>query len=114
MTWLKRAWAWLTHNLWVLAVAAGAMLGAGVLWQYRKGRILKLEDDVALEQARAKVAALDARRAALAAQSDADQAALDRLAKDRAALKVEAAAIVQRVDRMDGPDLERAFRELYR
>lgn len=113
MSWLKEAWAWLCRNVWAVVVALVAMLGAGIFWQYRKGKILKLEDQVALEKARRQLAALDARRKELEKQSNGKAVEIEALRVQRMNVKREVVQTVEKVGAMTDAEVESAFQDLY-
>lgn len=119
MTWaamllgLKRAGSWLKANVWALVTALVAMLGAGIFWQYHRGRIRSLEDQRVMDKARGEVAALDARRKVLAEQAVENAAAIAEIQETRVELQRQTVAIEQEVSGMSDSEVEAAFRDLY-
>lgn len=111
--WFKRAGDWFKKYVKPLAVALVAMLGAGIFWKYHRGKIRSLEDQAAIEKAHRKVAALDARREALAERAAENAEAITAIQSEREAVQREAVALESEVADMSPDELENAFRELY-
>ncbi len=110
---VKAAGKWLASNVWVVVVALVAMLGAGVFWGYHRGKIRKLEDEKAIAEAHAKVAALDAEREALEERREENADRIAELRKERRILQEDIVSIQGDVAVMDDDELEAAFRDLF-
>lgn len=113
MSLLKRAASWLGQNLWALAGFVIAALGAGVLWNLHRGRVRRLEDEVAIKDAVRKVTALDSRRQALAERADENRVEIEAVQAERVEIVRSAVAVERRVEGMSDDDLEAEFRRLY-
>ncbi len=113
MTAIRKAFAWIGRNVWALVVALVAILGAGIAWEYHKGKIRSLEDAKAIEEARAAVAALDAERIALAERKVENKKRIYELRVERREIQAELVGLDQDVAAMSDAEVEAAFRELY-
>lgn len=110
---LAEVWAWLKK--WGLAIAGvlAAILGAGIVWDASKRRTARLADELAVEKARRKVAALDAQRAALDARDEAHVEEIKRIETERQVIARETVALDRDVAAMSDEEVERAFRDLF-
>lgn len=113
MTRLRVVWAWLKSNAVALLVGLVAILGAGWLWGLHRGRVRRLQDEVAIEKAHRRVAALDARREALREQGEAAAAEIAKLEAERVEVQRQTVALSEEVSEMSDEEVERAFRDLY-
>lgn len=93
MTAIKAAWAWLRK--WGLAIAGILLLalGAGWLWRRKQRELGRVRDQLAVEESRREIAALQAQRDAVLARVDEHEpevAAIDRQLADNRRRIVEA------------------------
>ena len=110
---LKKVWAWVKANVVGLLVGLVAVLGAGWLWGYHRRRVRSLEDELAVERAQRRVAALDARRKALEERGAEAAAELAALESERREVQRQTVALAGDVAALSDEEVERAFRDLY-
>lgn len=110
---LAEGWAWFKKWAWAFALGLTAILGAGIAWDASRRRTARLADELAVEKARRKVAALDARRAALDEADEGAKAEIATIREERAAIAREIVALDNDVAAMSDEEVERAFRDLY-
>lgn len=113
MTKLREAWAWFKEWAWAISLGLVAILGAGIVWDSSRRRTAKIADELAVERAKNKVAALDARREALNEADAAHVEEITAIQTERAAVAREIVALDNDVSAMSDEEVERAFRDLY-
>jgi uncharacterized protein HemX len=113
VSWLKRAFGWLGRNLWAVGAALVAALGAGLVWHYHRGKIRSLEDQAAVEKAHRQVAALDARRQALAERTDQHADEIAAIREERVEVQRAIVKLDHDVTAMTDEQVEAEFRRLF-
>ena len=114
MTWLLGAWGWVrSRATWILGGLSLVLAGL-LLWSRHRARVGSLKDAVAVEAAGRKVAALDARREALAEREDDVSAELAQVEAERAKVLREAVSRAEDVEGMSDTEVVEAWRDLYR
>lgn len=113
MSRLRAGWEWFRKWAWAFVLGLVAVLGAGLVWNASRRRTARLADELAVEKARRKVAALDARRAALDERDAAHAAEIEAIREERQAIAREVVGLDADVAAMTDEEVADAFRDLY-
>ena len=111
---IARAWGWTKRNAVALLSAIAVVLAGVLAWTTHRRRVGSLRDEIAVEKAGKLVAALDARREALAERDDDVAEEIAEVQRERTRVMREAVAIVDDVERMSDEQVVRAWQEIYR
>jgi len=113
VTRLRAAWDWFRKWAWAFVLGLVAVLGAGLVWNASRRRTARIADELAVEKARRKVAALDARRAALDERDTEHAAEIAAIREERQAIAREIVGLDADVAAMTDEEVADAFRDLY-
>lgn len=109
---MKKAWRWVCDHVSTILVFLVAVLGAGMLWDYQRRKLLSLKEQLAVQKAKSEIAALQARKTALLERADEKTAEIEEI--DRKLVENRRMIVAQHEDvaTMSDREIEDAFARL--
>lgn len=114
VTTLLAVWHWIREHVEAVSVAAIALLLGFIAWGAWRRQVNSLRDAIAVEKARARVAALEARREAHEARDAELEREENELTEALHAARRQAVAVREEVEGKSNEEIAARFNSLYR